>query len=634
MSNSPAGGYVSIQEADKKNEHFEAYYRAQGIMNEDEMDLFLETLKKPLPTTFRITGHGKNASLVREQLLTEHIPKLQEVCNNAPENTAISVPKVISWYPDELAWQLETDRALVRKDPSFASFYRWMVEASENGDVTRQEAVSMIPPMLLDIEPHHMVLDVCAAPGSKTSQLLERLHTKCAPGELPSGAVIANDLNKDRAYMLFHQVKRFDSPALLVCNHDGSFFPNLYLDAESKDPIEFDRILADVPCSGDGTLRKNIDVWKTWSARSGLGLHPIQIRILERTLSMLKVGGRMVYSTCSFNPVENEAVIAHILKKYAGKVRIVDSSEQLKGLKYRQGLSKWKILDKAGKEYVHPQLRAEGETEDSGYRVPLSAYWIPEYADLPLDKCIRVLPHDQNSGGFFIVLLEKVAELGSEKNRGSRRRQGEAEEQETEEKAPEPPQKRGRKGFHAQDEEPFSFIGKDSPIISNIIEFFGLDVDKMANCSFLIRSSKEMPKSLYLVSRPIGELVTGGNDGMRIVNTGVKCFELYDNKNTGFNCPYRQTMDALAAMLPLMSKRIYQATAQDLLTLLASEDSIAAENLSETLQAQLEGIVTGSAVLTCQDISIPVWTTGKVTKAFVARPDRPKLIGHLQKMLN
>jgi 16S rRNA C967 or C1407 C5-methylase (RsmB/RsmF family) len=125
----------------------------------------------------------------------------------------------------------------------------------------------------------------------------------------------------------------------MICNHDGAFSPNLYLDKETKDPLEFDRILADVPCTGDGTTRKNIDVWKTWSPRAGLGLHPVQIRILERCLSMLKTGGRIVYSTCSYNPVENETVVAHILKKYAGKIKPVDVSDRLVGLKHRKGLS-------------------------------------------------------------------------------------------------------------------------------------------------------------------------------------------------------------------------------------------------------------------------------------------------------
>lgn len=631
-----SGGYKAMAESDKNNAAFEAYYKAQNLMEESEFETFLEACKKSLPTTFRITSHGSKVALIKEQLNTEFIPKLEEIS----EYQAISaVPKIIPWYPRELAYQLETDRPMIRKEPSLAAFHRWLVEASQNGDITRQEAVSMIPPMLLDINPDHVVLDVCAAPGSKTSQLLEALHEKCAPGEFPSGAIIANDLNKDRAYMLFHQVKRFDSPALMVCNHDGSFFPNLYLDKETKDPLEFDRILADVPCTGDGTTRKNIDIWKTWSPRAGLGLHPIQIRILERCLSMLKTGGRIVYSTCSYNPVENEAVIAHILTKYSGKIKLVDVSDRLVGLKYRKGLSEWRLIDKNGKESFHPDRLPEGHVNDPNFRVPLSAYSKPEYSELGLDRCIRVLPHDQNSGGFFIVLLEKVAELGTEKSRGHRKRPSEAvvtEEPVEEAAVTQPPAKKGR--FNNVDEEPFSYLPMDSPIVSKLIDFFGFDKEALNRGSFLVRSSKECPKNLYFVSKPISELVDGGNEKLRIINAGVKCFELYDNKNQGFECAYRQTMDALATMLPLMSKRIFEATASDLLALLASEDSISNETLSEALAKQLEEISTGSCVFVLTEengsrIAIPTWSTKNISKAFVARPDRPKLIDHLKKLL-
>jgi 16S rRNA C967 or C1407 C5-methylase (RsmB/RsmF family) len=631
------GGYKAMVESDKHNPVFEAYYKAQNIMEESEFDDFLTACKKSLPTTFRITGHGSKVALIKEQLMTEHIPNLEKlVASGEHEGSGISVPKVISWYPKELAYQLETDRAMIRKQPILAAFHRWLVEASENGDITRQEAVSMIPPMLLDIDPSHMVLDICAAPGSKTSQLLEALHEKCAPGEFPSGAILANDVNKDRAYMLFHQVKRFDSPALMVCNHDGAFFPNLYLDKETKDPLEFDRILADVPCTGDGTTRKNIDVWKTWSPRAGLGLHPVQIRILERCLSMLKTGGRIVYSTCSYNPVENEAVVAHILKKYAGKIKLVDVSDRLVGLKYRKGLSQWRIIDKTGIESFHPDRKPEGHENDPNFRVPLSAYSHPEYAEMDLDRCIRVLPHDQNSGGFFIVLLEKVAELGTEKSRGHRKRPMEsvAEEQQVadvDEVEKKPPTKKGR--FNNADEEPFSYLPMDSPIIKSIVDFFGFNTEILNRGSFLVRSCKENPKNLYFVSEPISKLVDGGNDKLRVINTGIKCFELYDNKNQGFECSYRQTMDALATMLPLMSKRVYQASSADLIALLNCEDSISNETLSENLSKQLENISTGSCVFVLNEIAIPVWSTKNISKAFVARPDRPKLLSHLQKLL-
>ena len=71
-------------------------------------------------------------------------------------------------------------------------------------------------------------------------------------------------------------------------------------------------MLCDVPCSGDSTLRKAPDIWRRWAAPNGNGLHPLQLRIALHAAHLLRVGGRMVYSTCSFNPVEDEAVVAEV----------------------------------------------------------------------------------------------------------------------------------------------------------------------------------------------------------------------------------------------------------------------------------------------------------------------------------
>lgn len=86
-----------------------------------------------------------------------------------------------------------------------------------------------------------------------------------------------------------------------------------------KQSLDFDRVLCDVPCSGDGTLRKNHEIWSHWTPADGNGLHSLQLRILKRGINILKQGGRIVYSTCSMNPVENEAVIAAALQAHPGK---------------------------------------------------------------------------------------------------------------------------------------------------------------------------------------------------------------------------------------------------------------------------------------------------------------------------
>lgn len=83
-----------------------------------------------------------------------------------------------------------------------------------------------------------------------------------------------------------------------------------------QESILFDRILCDVPCSGDGTIRKAPDIWRRWTPGNGNGLHPLQLRIALHACQMLKVGGRLVYSTCTFNPVEDEAVVAEVSVAY------------------------------------------------------------------------------------------------------------------------------------------------------------------------------------------------------------------------------------------------------------------------------------------------------------------------------
>merc|ERR1719427_306173 len=109
----------------------------------------------------------------------------------------------------------------------------------------------MIPPLFLDVKSDHLVLDLCAAPGSKTAQIIEMMHAD-KNQDIPKGAVIANDADHKRCYMLTHQAKRLNTPCVIITNHDASIFPKLY---DSKipgigKPILFDRVLCDVPCSG------------------------------------------------------------------------------------------------------------------------------------------------------------------------------------------------------------------------------------------------------------------------------------------------------------------------------------------------------------------------------------------------
>lgn len=302
------------------------------------------------------------------------------------------------WYPDQKGFQWSVERRKVRKLPILAEFQKWLVELTNSGATTRQEAVSMIPPLILGVEPHHKVLDMCAAPGSKTSQLLESLHAQeHVTGETPTGMVMANDIDIKRAYMLVHQSKRIGSPALIVTCHEAQHIP--YVGApESKSEGFFDRILCDAPCSGDGTLRKNPIIWKQWDARNGISLHPLQVEISKRGASLLKVGGYMCYSTCTFNPLENEAIVAELLRWSNGALELVDVSDRLPLLKRRPGVSSWKVLDSTHTEFTSFDHFVE-ENKKQRNKNKITRTMFPPTADeaatFNLERCMRCVPHDE-----------------------------------------------------------------------------------------------------------------------------------------------------------------------------------------------------------------------------------------------
>jgi tRNA (cytosine34-C5)-methyltransferase len=240
-------------------------------------------MRDPLPATFRINASSKSEgkrllSIVKEKLFTEFMTGLQE---NADENFDVEKqkPKCLNFYPNEMAWQLEMTRKDIRKNEKVFKLHNFLLAETTSGNISRQEAVSMLPPLVLNVQPDSKCIDLCASPGSKTAQIIEALHGD-ENVKVPSGFVIANDVDNKRCYMLVHQAKRLNSANIIVTNADASRFPNLY-DKDGK-VMKYDRILADVPCSGDGTLRKNIEIWKKWTQSNAIGLHGLQYRITRR----------------------------------------------------------------------------------------------------------------------------------------------------------------------------------------------------------------------------------------------------------------------------------------------------------------------------------------------------------------
>ncbi|KAE8706956.1 peroxidase 17-like [Hibiscus syriacus] len=453
--NNPNSNNPPWQPFATQNPSFDEYYKEQGIVSPDEWDAFMEVLRKPLPAAFRINSTSQFCEDIRSQLENDFMKSLQ---SEVVEGVDLEPIKPLAWYPDNLAWQSNFSRMQIRKNQTLERFHEFLKLETEIGNISRQEAVSMVPPLFLDVHPDHFILDVCAAPGSKTFQLLEIIYHSAKGGSLPEGMVLANDLDVQRCNLLIHQTKRMCTANLIVTNHEGQHFPgcrshkNISTGSETTNELEqsitqllFDRVLCDVPCSGDGTLRKAPDIWRKWNGGMANGLHCLQIQIAMRCLSLLKVGGRMVYSTCSMNPVENEAVVAEILQRCGGSVELVDVSNELPQLIRRPGLTKWKVRDKgvwlasykdarklqrngngivpsmfpSGKNYTdltNNKKSENGENVNSEVvqlddPVPSTDDLEEEVSDLPLERCMRIVPHDQNTGAFFIAVLHKVSHL-------------------------------------------------------------------------------------------------------------------------------------------------------------------------------------------------------------------------------
>lgn len=453
------GERSNAQDVHRHNEKFEKYYNELDIIPEDKRPAFWAAMRSDLPNSFRFAGSRGHALVVQRRLIDHFIPKITSL---KYEGEDVTPPTPIDWYPDRLAWSMSTPKNVIRKHPPFASFQKFLVSENSVGNITRQEIVSMIPPLFMDIEPGMSVLDLCAAPGSKSAQLIEMVHggeearvrkvleqeAKRQGRQLspsgdevkleqdlveqendfeddgrPTGFLIANDKEYRRAQMLVHQCKRLNSPNIIVTNHDATLFPSLKVSGDGRDRyLKFDRILADVPCSGDGTARKNYDIWRTWTQGNGLGLHNTQIRILVRALQMLKVGGRVVYSTCSLNPIENEAVVAGAIDRCGGseKVILMDTSGYLPGLKREQGLHKWRVVDKAGDSWSSWSEYAEAD-KDSERLGKINETMFPPRPEheIPLHRCTRIYPHLQDTGGFFVAVLEKRTEIKAKPESGS-----------------------------------------------------------------------------------------------------------------------------------------------------------------------------------------------------------------------
>ena len=283
-----------------------------------DWDRFAEVCHRPLPTTVRANTLRIDPEELQERLLRQGI-------------AASRVP-----WEETL---LEVDRPVGR------TIEHWL------GLLYVQEAVQALPVLALDPQPGDAVLDLCAAPGGKTTHIAARMQGV--------GPLVANEPSGRRQQALLANVNRLGILNATITAYRGESFP---LHAE------FDRVLVDAPCSAEGTLRKELPLRRGASSAAIARLAKLQKRLIVRAYDLLRPGGVLVYSTCTFAPEENESVVAHLLE-----VRDARLTPLPLPVGISPGLTAW---------------------EEESYP--------PEVSD-----CARIYPHQIDSGGGFIARFER-----------------------------------------------------------------------------------------------------------------------------------------------------------------------------------------------------------------------------------
>lgn len=218
-----------------------------------------------------------------------------------------------------------------------------------------QEPSAMTPASRLTVNPGERVLDLCAAPGGKATELGARL--------LGQGLLTANDISASRV-------------KALLKNTEVSGIPNAFLTNEIPARLTeafgeyFDKILVDAPCSGEGMFRKNPDAARKWDEKKPVECAKMQREILRQAVAMLRPGGLLMYSTCTFSPEENEQIAAWALSEYPNL--------HLRDMEWYEGF-----------DHGRPYL-ADGNPE--------------------LTRCIRIWPHRMDGEGHFAALFQKDGE--------------------------------------------------------------------------------------------------------------------------------------------------------------------------------------------------------------------------------
>ena len=226
-----------------------------------------------------------------------------------------------------------------------------------------QEISSMLPIIALKPIKEELILDLCASPGSKSTQIASEMKN--------TGTLISNEVSLGRIKILASNLERCGVANGIITKKDGVAFCNKI--AKFYPELKFDRILIDAPCSGEGTLRSSPKTYLMWNINTINYLSKIQKSMMASAIKILRKGGEIVYSTCTHAPEENEEIVDYILQNFRDEIKI-EKIEFPEELKVREGVIEWD-----GKKY----------SEEA-------------------KKSCRICPQDNDTEGFFIAKCRKI----------------------------------------------------------------------------------------------------------------------------------------------------------------------------------------------------------------------------------
>ena len=513
-----------------------------------DLNDWLPIASSPLPVTLRITPNRYDIEWTRKMLESiggERIP----------------------WMVMSESWIMPFSKGDYPSDDA----KKIITLLHETGRITRQEAVSMLPPVVLEPKKDDLVMDTCAAPGSKATQLAEAV---------PSGLVLANEPSSGRLNLLTTNRGRLGIENMLIMQHDGRHIGRM------PEP-GVDGVVVDAPCSGTATTRKNRELWKSWTPKVGRSLFKLQSDIATRAAQLLRPGGRMVYSTCSLDPVENEAVVCNILHRCPWLELVnIDADRLFPSLICHRGRDDWPILDENAEEVEWngqlPRLVGLGEEMLNPSQRGMES---PDLA-----KTIRVHQHDNNTGGFFVALFEHVEDRTPEGIARSMILHRELNRE------PEELPRRTRSKH--------TTIPASDDVIDEICTKWGIDKNDFAwwqRGKRVNLSSKMAYARLYkpIVVNKKGDYWPGEDfHPLKIIHVGQPTFT--DNKGI-----WRPRQEALGLLRQRISNSVIDIDHSTMVSLLYGNAPLREEFVKE--------IDRGSFILKCGEFLLPAWVAARVS---------------------